>query len=160
MIRYSLKCAAGHRFDSWFQSATAFSALQAAGQLACPLCGGAEIDKDLMAPNLLATARVDKAADRAGTGVGSGEVAAVPPAPNLSEPGSELEVAIAALRKQIAENSEYVGLNFAAEARRMHDGDAPARAIHGEARPEEARKLIEDGLPVAPLPFLPQRKVN
>jgi hypothetical protein len=51
-------------------------------------------------------------------------------------------------------------MNFATEARRIHAGDAPERAIHGEAKPDEARQLIEEGLPVAPLPFLPARKVN
>jgi hypothetical protein len=67
---------------------------------------------------------------------------------------------MAALRRKIEANSDYVGTNFAAEARRMHDGDSPARAIHGEARPAEARKLIEDGVPILPLPFGPARKVN
>lgn len=151
MIRYSLKCKDGHRFESWFQNAAAFAALQTAGQLACPLCGTAEVEKELMAPSLRPLRQE----------VGTND-AAKPPAtpPNLSDPGSELEVAIAALRKQIAENSEYVGLNFADEARRIHEGAAPERAIYGEARPEDARRLIEDGLPVAPLPFLPSRKVN
>jgi len=64
------------------------------------------------------------------------------------------------MRRQIEENSEYVGMNFAAEARAIHDGDAPTRSIYGETRPEEARKLLEDGIPVAPLPFIPPRKVN
>jgi len=148
MIRYSLKCKDGHHFDSWFQNAAAFATLQTAGQLACPVCGTAEVEKELMAPSLR---------QKAGT-----SDAAQPPAtpPNLSDPGSDLEAAIAALRKQIAENSEYVGLNFADEARRIHDGAAPERAIYGEARPEDARRLIEDGLPVAPLPFLPTRKMN
>jgi hypothetical protein len=78
----------------------------------------------------------------------------------LRDPQSELEAAIAELRRQIEANSEYVGMNFVTEARRIHSGDAPERAIHGEARPEEARQMIEEGLPVAPLPFLPARKVN
>lgn len=64
------------------------------------------------------------------------------------------------MRKQVEENSDYVGLNFAAEARQMHDGTLPPRAIYGEAKPEEARQLIEDGVPVAPLPFMPKRKTN
>ncbi|HSF62903.1 MAG TPA: DUF1178 family protein, partial [Paracoccaceae bacterium] len=64
------------------------------------------------------------------------------------------------LRREVEANSEYVGVEFATEARRIHAGTAPERAIYGEARPEEARKLIEDGVPVAPLPFLPARKVN
>lgn len=150
MIRYSLKCDKAHRFDSWFQNAAAFAALAAAGQLGCPVCGSLTVEKDLMAPNVV----VPKAAERASVA----DTTAAPP--SLSEPASDLEAAIAALRRQIAENSEYVGMNFASEARRIHEGAAPERAIHGEARPEEARKLIEDGLPVAPLPFLPGRKVN
>ena len=64
------------------------------------------------------------------------------------------------MRRQVEANSEYVGVNFVTEARAIHDGEAPERAIYGEARPEEARKLMEDGIPVAPLPFLPRRKAN
>ncbi|RJL00495.1 DUF1178 family protein, partial [Paracoccus aestuarii] len=70
------------------------------------------------------------------------------------------EAALEALRRKVEESSDYVGLSFAEEARAMHDGTKPARAIHGEARPEEARRLIEDGVPVAPLPFLPRRRAN
>ncbi|HLQ18627.1 MAG TPA: DUF1178 family protein [Tabrizicola sp.] len=142
MIRYSLRCGAGHGFESWFKGADAFSALQAAGQVACPLCGSTEVGKDLMAP-AVRPARKASAAK-----------------PDLSAPTSDLEEKLAALKKQIEENSEYVGMNFAAEARKIHAGDAPERAIHGEARPDEARAMIEEGLPVAPLPFLPARKVN
>ena len=147
MIRYSLKCEAGHRFESWFQNAGAFSALEASGQLACPVCGAAKVEKELMAPSVRPTRTAEAATPETA-------------APNLRDPGTDLEAAIAALRKQIAENSEYVGMNFAAEARRIHEGEAPARSIHGEARPEDARKMIEDGLPVAALPFVPTRKVN
>jgi hypothetical protein len=149
MIRYSLRCDAGHGFDSWFQTGAAFLALQTAGHLACPICGDTSIAKELMAP-----------AVRPGRKAGDGEAAAVPGKGSLAVPGSEAEVAVAALKKHIEANSDYVGLNFVTEARRMHAGDVPERAIHGEARPEEARKLIEDGVPVAPLPFLPGRKVN
>jgi hypothetical protein len=145
MIRYRLKCGAGHGFESWFKDAGGFAALQAAGQVACPICGATEVEKELMAP---AIRPARKAA------------AAAPARPDLSAPASDLEEKIAALRRQIEENSDYVGMNFAAEARAIHAGDAPERAIHGEAKPEEARAMIEEGLPVAPLPFLPARKVN
>lgn len=144
MIRYSLKCEAGHAFESWFQSGPAFATLEGAGQISCPICGATRIEKVLMTP----TVRPARKA--------AGE----PGKPSLSEPGSDVEAALMALKKQIEENSEYVGLNFATEARRIHEGDAPERAIHGEAKPEEARAMIEEGLPVAPLPFLPARKVN
>jgi len=143
MIRYSLKCASGHGFESWFQSAEAFATLQGAGQVSCPVCGATKVEKELMAP-----------------AVHPARKAAAAESPTLAEPANELEAAIAALKKQIEENSEYVGMNFAAEARRIHAGEAPERAIHGEAKPEDARKMLEEGLPVAPLPFLPARKVN
>lgn len=145
MIRYTLKCAAGHGFESWFKDAAGFAALQAAGQVLCPVCGSAEVEKELMAPAVRPARKAE---------------AAVAARPDLSAPASDLEEKIAALRRQVEANSEYVGMNFAAEARKIHAGDAPERAIHGEAKPDEARAMIEEGLPVAPLPFLPARKVN
>jgi hypothetical protein len=150
MIRYSLKCSAGHDFDSWFQNGDAYAALRAAGHVACPICGSAEVDKSLMAP-AVRPARGDAQ---------PAPPAAAEAASSLRTPQTELEAAMAELRRQIEANSEYVGVNFVTEARKMHQGETPERAIHGEARPEEARKLIEEGLPVAPLPFLPGRKVN
>ena len=150
MIRYNLTCNDGHSFESWFQNAAAFGALQAAGQLSCPVCGTVKVEKALMSPAVMPGRKAPEPH-------GAAEPA---PPPSLRDTQSELEVAISALRREIEKNSEYVGMNFAAEARQMHEGDSPVRAIHGEARPEEARKLIEDGVPVAPLPFLPTRKVN
>ncbi|MDQ2089408.1 DUF1178 family protein [Marimonas arenosa] len=144
MIQFSLKCAEGHRFDSWFQSAEAFDTLQAAGHVACAVCGSSKVEKAVMAP------RVRPA---------RGQADAVPERP-LSAPASPAEQALAALKAHVEANSEYVGMAFAREARAMHDGDAPERAIYGEAKPEEAKRLIEDGVPVAPLPFRPGRKSN
>lgn len=140
MIRYSLKCPDNHAFDSWFQSAGACDTLVARGMVACPVCGSTAVQKSLMAP-----------------AVRPGREAVAPRA--LSEPSPQ-EAALAELRRRVEENSEYVGMNFATEARAIHDGEAPERAIFGEARPEDARKLIEDGVPVAPLPFLPARRTN
>jgi hypothetical protein len=147
MIRFALTCSRDHQFDSWFQSGSAFDALVAKGKVECPICGTAVVTKSLMAPS-----------------VQHRETTKVPVAPGparpLEAPATELEQALATLRRQVEENSEYVGMNFALEARAIHDGDAPARSIYGEARADEARKLIEDGVPVAPLPFVPARKVN
>ncbi|WP_323042507.1 DUF1178 family protein [Gemmobacter sp.] len=137
MIRYDLRCDKGHAFDSWFASAAAYDRLAAAGHVACPDCGSTKVDKALMAP------AVSRAEDRP-----------------LTAPRDPREEALADLRRQVEENSDYVGLSFAAEARAMHEGRIPERAIHGEAKPDEARKLIEDGVPVAPLPFTPSRKTN
>lgn len=144
MISYSLQCSKTHDFDSWFQSANAYESLLTAGRINCPVCGDTVIKKALMAPAVRPARQAGEARAK----------------PKLSEPASELEAAMAELRRQVEANSEYVGLNFAAEARRMHDGDIDPRAIYGEAKPAEARALIEDGVPVAPLPFMPSRKAN
>lgn len=145
MIRYALRCDNDHGFESWFASAAACDSLIAAGRVGCVHCGSTAVAKSLMAP----------AVNHGGT------PAQTPPeAGALSAPQGKLEEALAALRRQVEANSEYVGLSFAAEARAIHEGTAPERSIFGEARPEEARKLLEDGVPVAPLPFLPARKAN
>lgn len=151
MITYTLKCAEGHQFDSWFQSAEAFDKLKTAGMVVCAVCGSDQVEKALMAPRVRPAYKA------------SGHLPAAPEqAPNrpLSAPANPAEQALAALKKKIEANSDYVGLNFASEARAIHDGTAPERAIYGEARADEAKKLIEDGIPVAPLPFLPGRKSN
>lgn len=141
MIRYDLTCPEGHTFDSWFQSAEAFDALRAARHLSCAICGAAGVEKRIMAP---AVRPARKAGEK----------------PKLKEPASDLEAAMAEMRRQIEENSDYVGMNFATEARRMHEGEIDERAIYGEAKAEDARALLEDGIPVAPLPFLPKRQAN
>ena len=136
MVRYSLSCAEGHGFESWFASATAFDDLAARGLLACAECGSSKVDKALMAPAVAASAK------------------------SLTAPRDPREEILAKMRRHVEENSDYVGPSFAAEARAIHEGAAPERAIWGEAKPEEARALLEDGIPVAPLPFVPKRQAN
>lgn len=145
MIRYALKCAGDHGFESWFASAEAFDSLRTVGMVVCPVCGSDDVNKAIMAPRVR-PARSQAASDRA-----------VRP---LQAPASEAEAELSKLRKHVEDNSDYVGLSFASEARKMHDGDIPHRAIYGEARTDEAKKLLEDGVPVAPLPFIPNRKTN
>jgi hypothetical protein len=140
MVRYSLTCADGHAFESWFQSAAAFDDLARRGLLACAECGSPKVAKALMAPAVaLAPARPERP---------------------LSTPADPREAMLAKLRQHVEENSHYVGGTFAAEARAMHEGAAPERSIWGEARPEEAKALLEEGIPIAPLPFIPKRQAN
>lgn len=151
MIQYALKCSEGHSFDSWFQSAAAFDKLAAAGMVTCAVCGCNHVEKAVMTP------RVRPARSAAAE--------QTPPAPaseqiDVTTPTPDVEKVLADLRRKVEENSDYVGTDFATEARRIHLGDAPERAIYGEAPPEEARALVEDGVPVAPLPFIPRRKTN
>ena len=134
MIRFHLKCEQNHKFESWFQSGDAFDKLVAAGMVNCTSCGSTKVSKSIMAPAVST----------------SSEITA--PKPN--------ETAIAALREKVEANSDYVGKGFAKEARDMHDGVVPERPIYGEANLQEAKKLVEDGIPVIPLPFMPRKKTN
>ncbi|SIT78804.1 DUF1178 family protein [Pontibaca methylaminivorans] len=142
MIRYALKCSDGHAFESWFQSAEAYERLARSGRISCAVCGGGSVEKAIMAPRV-STAPAAREIERP-----------------LSEPANEREKALAELRRRVEENADYVGLSFAAEARAIHEGSAPSRAIYGEARPDDARQLIEDGVEIAPLPFRIHRDAN
>jgi hypothetical protein len=156
MIVYTLRCHEGHGFESWFQSSGAYEALAKAGHLSCPNCGDNRIAKAPMAPAVALGER--SGAEASPSAARTGEAPAAPV--SLARPTSELERAIAALRKEVEARSDYVGPRFVQEARAMHLGEAPERAIHGEARPDEARQLVEEGVPILPLPFLPGRKTN
>ena len=149
MIRYALKCEINHQFESWFQSADAFEKLRLARLLTCPDCGTAAVEKAMMAPRVR-TQEKDHETVRTDT----------VPMHALAAPASPAEAAIKELKRKIQRHSEYVGQDFADEARKIHVGDAPERSIYGEASNDEARSLVEDGVPVAPLPFLPPRKTN
>lgn len=140
MIRYNLRCENGHDFDGWFRDSVGFDRLYRAGQVTCSHCGSAKVEKALMAPRVATAAPESR--------------------PDLHTPRNEREAALEAMRRQVEQNSDYVGMSFAAKARAMHEGRSPERAIHGEAKLEDARKLLEDGIPVAPLPFRLRQRAN
>ena len=148
MIRSSLRCEQGHDFDGWFRSSDGFDSLRAAGQVSCAICGSLKVEKALMAPRV---AHGD-AGDGGREGLAGGG--------DLHTPRDDREAALEQMRRHVEANSDYVGMSFAAEARAMHEGSAPERAIHGEAKLEDARKLIEDGIPVTPLPFRSRQRAN
>ncbi len=152
MIRYALKCGQNHEFESWFATAEAFDKLRSSGMISCPVCDSDQIEKAMMAPGVRPS--------RAKAQPSGPETVSQESQVSLKEPMSELEANLAKLRQHVEKNSDYVGLSFAKEARKMHDGEIPHRSIYGEAHRDEARKLVEDGVPVAPLPFLPSRKAN
>ena len=150
MIKFTLKCDQDHSFESWFQSGDAFDALATAGHVTCVMCGSKDVKKSLMAPRV-------RPARNAVASVGvDGDATSMA----LTAPQSQAEMALAEMRKKVEDNSDYVGSNFAKEARDMHLGDMPARSIYGTAGPEEAKALIEDGVPVLPLPFIPKESTN
>jgi hypothetical protein len=139
MIRYALACEAGHSFEGWFADSQTFEAQKADGSLSCPSCSSTMVDKALMAP-AVATSRQRETMRLA---------ANVP----------EHQQAVAALRKirkHLTENADYVGPKFAEEARRIHYNETDKRGIYGEASPDEAKALKEEGIEFHPLPVLPE----
>lgn len=133
MIRFTLTCDQDHQFESWFQSGDAFDKLVGTGMVSCTTCGSTEVSKSIMAPAVSTSSEIT--------------------APKAKDP-------IAELRDKVEANSDYVGTKFAKEARDMHDGLTPERPIYGEANLKEAKKLVDDGIPVMPLPFVPRKKTN
>ncbi|HSF95962.1 MAG TPA: DUF1178 family protein [Thermohalobaculum sp.] len=134
MIRYNLRCADAHDFEAWFRSSAAYDEQRAAGHVLCAVCGSDAVEKAVMAP-----AVSGKQADEG---------------PDLSKPASPAEAMLRELRRKIEQTSDYVGRDFAAEARRIHEGEADKRAIWGEATAGDAKALKDDGIPVAPIPWM------
>ena len=129
MIVYSLRCKNGHEFEGWFRDSASFDSQACDGSLACPTCNSRRVEKAIMAPSLVASRVPERSKDARG-----------------------MRQFMTGLRKYVQENAEYVGNNFAEEARRIHYGETFDRHIYGETTPEEAQALEEEGVDVAPLP--------
>lgn len=133
MIVFDLRCTVGHVFESWFGSSASFEEQKAKALIACPICGDAKVEKAVMAPNVGAK--------------GNQSPSVTPDAFKAA-----LE-ALASAQAKVLENSTWVGSSFASKARSMHLGDEPEAAIHGQTTVEEAKALIDEGVPIAPLPL-------
>lgn len=143
MIVFDLRCGAGHVFEAWFGSTQAYDDQRGAKQIGCPFCGDTDVVKAVMAPSVAA----------------KGNRRADPPAPAVMKEAMRM---LAQSQAKALEGSQWVGTNFAKRARAMHDGDEATKPIHGQASVAEAKALVEDGVPVAPLPLpvLPPEKAN
>ena len=148
MIRYALRCEAGHTFESWFNNSAAFDRQAARGLVSCPMCGSAKVEKAIMAPALS----------------GGGREAAAPaeqektPVAIVSKEEVELRGKLKELRDHIVKSADYVGEKFPEEARRMHYGETEHRSIYGEASPDAAKALADEGIEFHPLPRLPDER--
>ena len=154
MIHYQLCCIEDHAFDGWFRNSDAFDAQAKRGLVNCPVCGSSQVRRALMAPALGKR-----------QGPVPAEVTAPSPAPaapdsNAAVTGSNLPDGLRAMlqrmRAEVEKRCDYVGPNFAEEARRIHNGESTARGIYGEATPEEAERLADDGIEVARIPWVPR----
>jgi len=142
MIRYALACDHGHEFEGWFGSSSDYDDQHARGLLECPMCASKAVRKQIMAPAVSGT----KA---------QGVFEGAPP-----EAREMMMRAAQAVRQHVEDNFDYVGDAFAKEARDIHDGKSEERAIYGEASGQDVKKLLEDGIQVAPLPKGPPRKTE
>jgi len=134
MIRYQLVCKKDHAFEGWFRDSAAYDTQAKKGLLACPTCNSKQVKKAPMAPAVSKKNELAEAAVKA----------------------KAMREWVSNVRKHVEKNAEYVGEKFPDEARAIHYGDAEERQIYGEATVEDAKELIEEGIPVAPLPSLPQ----
>jgi hypothetical protein len=165
MIRYTLNCEHGHTFESWFQNSAAYDKQAKRALVTCPVCGSAKVEKAIMAPRL---ARAEAAASAEALPMPFPATPANLPAPQppLPAPGKtpvaimspqerELRKKLKELREHVTKNADYVGPRFPEQARKIHYGEVEHRSIYGEASPDEAKALHEEGIEFHPLPILP-----
>ena len=164
MIRYALACSKGHTFDSWFQNSAVYDKQAKRGLVECPVCGDSKVEKALMAPTLSGTKKRGRPAMPASVPAPAAEAAPAAvsetPAPvaMVSPEEREFRTKLKELRDHLTKNADNVGRKFPEEARKMHYGEAEHRSIYGEASPQEAKDLHEEGIEFHPLPVLPDER--
>lgn len=136
MIRYQLRCLDDHEFDAWFRDSKTYDKQAKKSQVICPHCGSSQVVKAPMAP------AVSKSARRSD---GAAEVRA-------TEVAEQILQAVTKIRNKVEADCDYVGDQFAEEARRIHYGEADERGIYGEATIEEAMELDDEGIEIMALP--------
>jgi hypothetical protein len=151
MIRYALNCHRGHVFESWFANSAAYDKQAKRALIACPVCDSTKVEKAIMAPRL---GRAE-AAEPATTPTPPQPATQPAPLPVMSPPERELRQKLKELREHITKNADYVGQRFPEQARKIHYGEIEHRSIYGEASPDEAKELHEEGIEFHPLPPVP-----
>ena len=152
MIRYTLRCERDHTFESWFQDSAAYDSQVKRKLVSCPSCGSAKVEKAIMAPQI---GRKTQDAAPPQPEAASTEVSTVASTPLMMAQERELRAKLKELRDHVTKNADNVGERFPSEARKMHYGEIEHRPIYGEASPDEAKALIDEGVEVSPLPVLP-----
>jgi hypothetical protein len=152
MIHYDLKCGQDHAFDGWFKDSAAFERLAKRGLLECPECGDTKVTRALMRP---AVARREALP----------APVVAPATPQLPTPPAEVAGArlpahmramLQRMRAEVEKHCDYVGPQFAEEARKIHRGESDKRGIYGEASPEQAEALADEGIEVSRIPWVPR----
>ena len=162
MIRYALICDHEHSFESWFQNSAAYDKQVKRGLVTCPICNSAKVSKALMAPRLSGVKKRGQTTAAPEAAPAADMPAAVPapaaPVAMISPQEQEFRAKLKELREHIVKNADNVGQKFPEEARKMHYGEAEPRSIYGEASPEQAKELHEEGIEFHALPVLPDER--
>lgn len=153
MIHYQLQCREAHGFDGWFRDSGAFEAQAEKGLIACPRCGDTQVSRALMAPAVAKGAAAPAASELPAP---PGQPPSQPPAVAGHAMPDHVRAMLQRLRADVERTCDYVGPQFAEEARRMHAGESDRRGIYGETTPEQAEALAEDGIEVARIPWVPR----
>jgi hypothetical protein len=149
MIRYALICHRKHEFESWFASSAAYDKQAARGLVECPACGSAKVEKAIMAPRIAGARKKSKPAELPAPAQASASVAMISPQEQ------EFRQKVKELRDHLTKNADNVGKKFPEEARKMHYGESEHRSIYGEATPEDAKEMHDEGIELFPVPVLP-----
>jgi len=155
MIRYALICDKAHQFESWFSTSASFEDQAGRGLVTCPICGSAKVERAIMAPNVARTDLGSRSPEPATATSSSTPAPSPAPVALMGEQEIAFRELVASLHAHVRENAEHVGERFAEEALKIHHGETEARAIYGEATPNDARMLHEEGVEFLPLPRLP-----
>ena len=162
MIRYALACDKGHAFESWFQSSAAFDKQVRRGLVTCPVCNSAKVEKTIMAPRVAGAKKRGAAPAQEPPASVQEPPASVPeatgPVAMVSPQERELRKKLKELREHLVKNADYVGQKFAEEARKMHYGEVEHRSIYGEASPQDAKEMLDEGIEFHPLPTIPDER--
>lgn len=149
MIVFDLHCDLGHRFEGWFGSSSDYEQQRERGLVSCPECGSSQVAKAPMAPAVPAKSNRDVPKPSVANAEDTQPVSNMPMPPEVQEAMQ----ALAKAQAKALKSSTYVGDNFAEQSREMHYGERDEAPIHGKASLEEAKALVDEGVPVAPLPF-------
>ncbi len=160
MIVFDLICKnAAHQFEGWFGSSDDFEQQKSSGLLSCPICGSADINKAMMAPNVGAKGNQigeSKAAEKnpvIAQGIEASNERAESSAVQVPAEYKEILEKLAKAQTKVLEKSQWVGEDLPEKAREMHYGDSEEKPIHGIATPEDVTEMEDEGIELAPLPF-------
>ena len=154
MIHYNLRCSAEHGFDGWFASSVSFDKQATLGLVECPTCGDTKVERALMTPAVSTSRAVAPPEPVAET-----KTEVLPPVPTMvggERLPAQLIGMLQKLRAEVEKNCDYVGPGLAEEARKIHRGEAEERGIYGEATPDEAEALADEGIELRQIPWVPR----